>query len=46
MLVAFGHAFNNADGLISDSIFVNVLFSAGFIFVILYIYWFIRYGNK
>lgn len=47
MLIAFGHAFNNAqDVSLTGSTGGDILVSLGVIFALLYGYWLIKYGRK
>ncbi len=46
-LIAFGHAFRNADdsGLGNGSFISNLLIAGGLIWFVMLTYWFIKYGR-
>ena len=47
-LIAFGHAFSNAkdSGLSNGSFLSNLLLAGGLIWVIMFIYWLLKYGRN
>jgi len=46
-LIAFSHAFRNAwDSSLTGSTAGDIFVSIGIILVVLFVYWFIRYGRK
>ena len=47
LLLAFAKFFNQSENVsATSSLFIGILFFGGVIFVIMFAYWFIRYGRK
>ncbi|MEK7144590.1 MAG: hypothetical protein AAB794_01890 [Patescibacteria group bacterium] len=47
LLLAFAKFFNQSENVsAASSLFIGILFFGGVIFVIMFAYWFIRYGRK
>ena len=47
LLLAFAKFFNQSENVsAAGSLFIGILFFGGVIFVIMFAYWFIRYGRK